>query len=541
MTPPAVDKSALGYPDEVRMLLAMLRLSNLGGLAVAECDNLELRTRLIDYIRRALEADGIYLFNYELSVKDTNLVRSLTELTDHARFKNLELTGKYKSIVIFVHGIEKFNDEQRDKFIRLLNFLRDRLTMIAQPIVIWGTSEFVTELARNAPDFWNWKGHFFSFPALKTALDGQAVTQTDDRHSNLSPIRRYLRRVIEDSDYAVWQELYLPLKAKRATETISPFPPRHTLTKSELRQLAPLLSHAKTYEANQTVFKRGDRGDKCYVIISGEVEVLVPDALGNEMVVSKLGKGDFFGEIALIKRVPRTATIRTAKRSKFVTLLPRSLTQLNEKAPAVLDILTDIAQRRLEARNRDPQDMVSPLRRFAMEGASLIHQVPVDVRDLIAPDRRTVILGDAGAGKTTVLRRLMLDAAKQAEHMLDHSPEPLILPIFIKLNTLTPGKTIEGLILDSLHSYEIYEFTTEADVVGLLNCESPDDTSIHSIMFLLDGLNELPFPDRTRVELSRFIQTYAFHRFVLSCRLQDYTALQGFRTAVLQRLAREDI
>ena len=75
-----------------------------------------------DYFRRRLETDNIYLFNYEVSVKDTNLVRSLTELTDHSRFKNLELTGKYKSIVIFVYGIEKFNSEQRTKFITLLNF-----------------------------------------------------------------------------------------------------------------------------------------------------------------------------------------------------------------------------------------------------------------------------------------------------------------------------------------------------------------------------------------------------------------------------------
>ena len=54
----------------------------------------------------------IYIFNYEVGPKDTNLVRSLSELTEHSRFKNLELTGKYQSIVIFVYGIEKFNIEQ---------------------------------------------------------------------------------------------------------------------------------------------------------------------------------------------------------------------------------------------------------------------------------------------------------------------------------------------------------------------------------------------------------------------------------------------
>ena len=97
-------------------------------------------------------------------------MRSLIELSDQPRFKNLELTGKYKSIAIFVYGIEKFNHEQRENFVKLLNFLKDRLTTIVYPVVIWGTSSFVAQLARNAPDFWSWKGHSFSFPSPTLSL-----------------------------------------------------------------------------------------------------------------------------------------------------------------------------------------------------------------------------------------------------------------------------------------------------------------------------------------------------------------------------------
>ncbi|MEM7343193.1 MAG: cyclic nucleotide-binding domain-containing protein, partial [Chloroflexota bacterium] len=511
--------------------------------AVAECDDLNLRARLIDYFRRRLEEDGIYVFNFEVSGKDTNLIRSLTELTDHARFKNLELTGKYKSIVIFVYGIEKFTTEQRDQFVRLLNFLRDRLTLIAQPIVIWGTSSFVTQLARNAPDFWSWKGHFFSFPSTQPfPADESNEGGPVDIYGKMPPIRRYLRRVVEDPDYTIWKDLYLPLKASRSAEAISPFPPRHTLTYNELRQLAPIFPEATAYDPDQTIFSRGDRGDKCYVIVSGKVEVLVPDALGNDMVVSRLGKGDFFGEIALIKRVPRTATVRTVQPSKFVELSHNSLSLLNKHAPSVLEILTEIAQRRLEARSNDPQEIVSPLRRFGMEGSSLIRENPIDVRDLIAHDRRTVILGDAGGGKTTALRRLMLDIAEQAETSLTEAPtDPIVLPIYVKLNALTPDKTVEGIILEMLRSYEIYEFETEEDVGKLLTNQTEFQESIHSILFLLDGLNEMPFQDKTRPELNRFIQKYVQHRFILSCRIQDYSALYNFRTAMLQRLAGEDI
>ncbi len=532
------DEFASRFPDEIRIMLAMLRMSNLGGLAVAECDNLDLRTRLIDYFRRRLEAEGIYVFNYEVGPKDTNLIRSLTELTDQARFKNLELTGKYKAIVLFVYGIEKFNDEQRATFIQLLNFLRDRLTLIAQPIVIWGTAAFVTQLARNAPDFWNWKGHFFTFPS---PIPTTGAADSNDLYSNLPPIRRYLRRVIEDPDYTVWKDLYVPLKAIRAAETISPVPPRQALTYDELKQLAPIFPVAETVEANQVIFRRGEEGDKCYVIITGEVEVLVPDAMGHESVVTKLGRGEFFGEIALIKRVPRTATVRTTQPSKFVALTHRSLTQINNKAPMVLDLLADIAQRRLESRAEDPHELFSPLRRFAIEGSSLIRQTPINVRELIANDHRAMVLGEAGAGKTTVLRRIMLDTAEQSKHILTTSRQSIVLPIFFKLNALTPGKTMEGLLLSALHSYEIYEFETESDIINLLEGHSPDDISLHSITFLMDGLNEMPYQTKTRLELNRFIQKYPQHRFIISCRVQDYTAMYGFRTALLQRLAGEDI
>lgn len=541
MIQPGTDEFTSRFPNEIRALLAMLRMGNLGGLAVAECDDMGLRARLFDYFRRRLDSDGIYLFNFEVGTKDTNLVRSLTELTDHSRFKNLELTGKYNSIVLFVYGLEKFNDEQRDQFVKLLNLFRDRLTMIARPIVIWGTSAFVAQLARNAPDFWSWKGHFFSFPSI-SPLSDTSGDETPDLYEQLPPLRRYLRQVIEDPDYSVWKELYLPLKARRTAETLSPFPPRQTLTYAELRQLAPLFPHAESFESDQVVFRRGDHGEACYVIVSGEVEVLVPDSLGNDVVVSRLGKGDFFGEVALIKRVPRTATVRTTRPAKFVALTHRSLSLLNHQAPDVLDILTDIAQRRLEARATDSEEIVSPLRRFAMEGSSLIRENPIDVRELVANDRLAVVLGEAGGGKTTVLRRMTLDAAELAEDLLASAePQPIVLPIFIKLNALTPDKTMEHLILDLFHSYEIYEFSTEQDVARLLDGEGPEAQLIHSVLFLLDGLNEMPAQPQTRPELNGFIRRYAHHRFMLSCRVQDYTALYGFRTALLQRLSGEDI
>jgi MFS family permease len=57
--------------------------------------------------------------------------------------------------------------------------------------------------------------------------------------------------------------------------------------------------------AGRTVFDQGDVGDRYFVIESGEAEVI-----GDGRVVARLGPGEGFGEIALLRRIRRTATVR---------------------------------------------------------------------------------------------------------------------------------------------------------------------------------------------------------------------------------------
>jgi len=72
-----------------------------------------------------------------------------------------------------------------------------------------------------------------------------------------------------------------------------------------------------TYEPGDTIIQEGDPGDYFYLIESGRACAFTDDMQLNEM-----GPADWFGEIALLRRTPRTATV-TASTRLHVKILAR--------------------------------------------------------------------------------------------------------------------------------------------------------------------------------------------------------------------------
>jgi len=72
-------------------------------------------------------------------------------------------------------------------------------------------------------------------------------------------------------------------------------------------------------DAGEVVFSQGDPGDRFYLIHSGRVDVIV-ETNGKKETVATLGKGQYFGEMALMNDKPRNATIKAREPSVFFTL-----------------------------------------------------------------------------------------------------------------------------------------------------------------------------------------------------------------------------
>jgi CRP-like cAMP-binding protein len=90
------------------------------------------------------------------------------------------------------------------------------------------------------------------------------------------------------------------------------------LDQSTTEQLARALTEVR-YGAGDVLVSEGEESDLFYVIESGLVEVTKTDVLG-ERVLRTEGPGEYFGEIGLLRDVPRTATITALEETVVLSL-----------------------------------------------------------------------------------------------------------------------------------------------------------------------------------------------------------------------------
>jgi len=102
------------------------------------------------------------------------------------------------------------------------------------------------------------------------------------------------------------------------------------LSNQELEYVADL-SRPRRVKAGETIFDEGELGDSVYVVASGEVEVVRKDAAGKPQLIATLGPQQFFGEMSLIDKEYRSATVKAKSECELLHLTAENLTTFRKQ------------------------------------------------------------------------------------------------------------------------------------------------------------------------------------------------------------------
>jgi voltage-gated potassium channel len=125
------------------------------------------------------------------------------------------------------------------------------------------------------------------------------------------------------------------------------------LQASQIAEIAGLLKLSRAIKG-EVLMREGDTGECMYFIVSGQVEVKTKNG------TFILKNGDFFGEIALIERCPRTATVKAISRCQLLILDARDFHKFVAHDHALLEVIWETARARMAQAEQGPATEKEP-------------------------------------------------------------------------------------------------------------------------------------------------------------------------------------
>lgn len=119
------------------------------------------------------------------------------------------------------------------------------------------------------------------------------------------------------------------LRKNAKVDLIKKVPLFSECSRKELEEIAGLADEIDLREGKELT-KEGKPGREFFVLIEGDADV----KKGSRRI-NRLGAGDFFGEIALVTRRPRTATVSATSPVRALVITDRSFRRLLERQPEI--------------------------------------------------------------------------------------------------------------------------------------------------------------------------------------------------------------
>ena len=117
----------------------------------------------------------------------------------------------------------------------------------------------------------------------------------------------------------------------------------------------------KTVDGGEFVFREGEEGDRMFIVQQGRVKV--SKKIGDrDHILAELGKGEFFGEMAIVNNVKRTASIQAIEKTQLLCFNREGFLSMINKNPMIaLNIIDKLCRRQ--------QDLHLQIQHFAKRNA----------------------------------------------------------------------------------------------------------------------------------------------------------------------------
>ncbi len=140
----------------------------------------------------------------------------------------------------------------------------------------------------------------------------------------------------------IWEDRMMKESLKEFLKKASIF---STLNDKELDLLARN-AHERVYPKNSYIIRKGEVGTSLFLIRSGEVKVILEKDTGDNVDLSILGRGNFFGEMSLFDVRPRSATVVAEADTTVIEICREDfLQEITKSSEISLKVLAEMASR----------------------------------------------------------------------------------------------------------------------------------------------------------------------------------------------------
>jgi CRP-like cAMP-binding protein len=127
----------------------------------------------------------------------------------------------------------------------------------------------------------------------------------------------------------------------------------------------------RSLRKGQVLFRDGDPGAEMFLVRRGTMVVSKPVTGSVEQVITRIGVGDFFGEMSLFDGAPRSATVQAETEATLLVLDRDNLEHLIEASPAAAAAFFHALVNVFIERLRRSTDLVAEVTRWGLEATGL--------------------------------------------------------------------------------------------------------------------------------------------------------------------------